>query len=814
MHNQLVVRATGLALCALFNLACAGIQAEDANALISRAQTQHDNKQYSAAEISYKKALTIDPLDTRAITGMIELYRKQGMAAKVQLFIAQLSAEQRAALGGGLKRIEATMLQDQADLRIAKGQDDQAIKYLEQAVQVDADDPWLHFKLANQYARRGSISMGLTLLENFATGHPGNTDALYALALYQSDRGDTGNALKNLNRIESEKRSPDMNLLYQRLSVKNLGPASKSLMQTGNKSAAQKMLADAEVASPGNIELTLAVAFAWAEIGEVERGRALFEKVKTDQTFDGLDNDARSGLIKILISSDKHAEAIQQLDAWASSPTANDIPVGSHLADLYLDIGEYGRAKQQIDTLLAMHPEASYVLYDAWKMAQRAGQLDDEIDYLKKLVIAEPSIQTLPGEATPPTKPLAYEAVGIDEFGSINKIQRDWKEKKLAALIDRRSRWFSSAMDIRNRSGTAGLSEFHSVEIPLEYKAPWHSDDEVFFRADLIRLNAGSVAPTNRDFGSMQLCQPSCTAASFNQQVQGVSFTAGYQRDDFGADIGTTPRSFAVANIVGGIQHKGDLGPFGYSIETSRRPITASFLSYAGSMDPNTGKIWGGVVASGARVGLSLDGGNTFGFWSSAGLHSLTGRNVQTNRRVQLMAGEQWRMINEENRRFVLGLTGMYWDFSENAGEYSFGHGGYYSPHNYRSLSLPVTYTARSPRFSYLLRAAVSASYSQTRAALLYPTDSALQTQAESLRASTPPSYSGGWGYGQGYSLSAGGEYQIEPQLFVGGLLSLDKTASYSPNQILIYLRYSLDHAGARPVYLPPEPVEASSQFY
>jgi tetratricopeptide (TPR) repeat protein len=824
MYKKLNLLALCIALIALHNHSHAALSAEDAqnSASISTiARAQMERGKFKDAEANYRKALSIDPLNTNAINGLIALYRKQGMANKVQLMVAQLSTAQRQALGPSLKRIEATMLQDQADLRFARGQTDDGIKYLERAIEVDHDDTWLHFKLASQYAGRNQQTKGRNLLENSLSRHPGEIDALYALALYLADHGDKGDALQTLNRIPPAQRNRDMVALGQRLTTKNLLPTAKSLAMQNKMNEAIKLLAEAEAGSAGNNEQALAVALAWAEIGEVSRGRDLYQKVdESSVDFNDLDSDARSGLIKILIASGKRAQALQQLDDWAAAPSADSVPVGLHLCNLYADIGEYAHAKKQFDALLAAHSSQSYMLYDAWKMAERTGHLDDEIDYLKKLVVAEPSDRKA-GAADPQassTQPpaLPYELVGIDEFGSADKIERDWKERKLAALIDRRSRWVSSTIDIRSRTGTAGVSEYHSVEIPLEYRTPWHTDDEVFFRADWIRLNTGSVASTSDGFGSMLLCQPNCTAATLEQSAQGMSYTAGYQRTDFIMDIGTTPRNFPVSNVVGGMQYKGDLGPFGYSLEASRRPITSSLLSYSGTRDPNTGKIWGGVVATGGRFGLSLDSGETFGFWSSFGVHKLTGQNVLSNRRVQIMAGEQWRIVNEENRRLVIGLTGMYWDNSENAGEYTFGHGGYYSPQNYRSLSLPITYAARSPRFSYLLRASVSSSHSESKEAPYYPTDSQMQVDAEALTPTNfiTPTYAASSGGGRGHSLRAAWEYQVTPALFAGGLFAIDRSDYYAPNQALLYLRYSIDHPGARPVFLPPEPIEPSSQFY
>lgn len=931
MHKSLVIFAVGISLGAISPAAspAEAIKARDSNAISALAHEQADGGRFKEAESSYRKALSIDPLNTAAISGLIDLYRQQGMLAKAQLMTAQLTPAQRNVLGPALKRIESTLLQDQADSRLAKGQQDEAIKYLEQAVRVDADDTLLHSKLAKQYARRGSIAMGLALLDDFQNRHPNDPDALYALAQYQSDTGDTANALKTLSRIDDAKRTADMISLQQRLTIKSLAQETKSLMQSGKKDEAVKMLSEAEAIGSGNEELLLMVALTWAEIGEVAHGRALFEKAKairtppsvnwrlryadflamTDsdrelqeelKTIAGIPNlspaekislaemqesaairtadkqasagntgqahqtlepflkqkpglirllladarvyraehkwqpaldiysrilgwdrqnlDARSGLVETMSASGDRARALQQLDEWAGDRTANEVYVGRHLSGMYENLGEYDRAKKVVDSLTANHPDATYVLYDGWKMAQRAGRLDHEIEYLKKLVVAEPYVR--PGSSPKAMSPqggsqqkpaFQDESIGIGEFGSADRIERDWKEKKLAALIDRHSDWFSAAIDARNRSGTSGLSEFHSLEIPLEYKSPWHMNDEVFFRADLVKLSAGDVDPSNDRFGSMLLCQPPappCAPDLLGQSTQGVSVTAGYQRGDFSADIGTTPRNFPVSNTVGAIRQKGDLGEFGYSLEASRRPVTASFLSFAGARDPNTGKVWGGVVATGARLGLSLDKGETFGFWSSLGWHNLTGRNVQSNRRIQVMAGEQWRMINEENRRFIVGLTAMYWNFSENAGEYTFGHGGYYSPNKYRSLALPVTYAARSPRFSYMLRGSVSVSRTQMLDAQFYPTDSALQQAAGN------PVYAGGpSSKGTGHSLMAACEYQAAPRLFAGGLFAIDRSDYYAPNRALVYLRYSFDHAGAQPVFLPPEPMEPSSQF-
>ena len=781
--------------------------AQKSETLAARASQQAASGLYAEAENNYRKALAADPVNVEALNGLFALYRQQAQATKMQLLYAQLTQAQRDVLGSSLKRIEVDMLQMQADQRLGKGQLEEAIKYMEQAVKVDADDPALCLKLAKFYQRRGSQAMAQALLGDFVNRRPHDADVRYALAQALAGQGDNKGALESLALIDPDKRSPGMVALQQRLMVQSVLQEATSLNDSGKHAEAVALLSRDEDASAGNEELMLAVAFAWAEIGETGRGKTLFDKVQaahaTPMSFRKLDPDSWDGLVRILVASGKRDEAMRQMDEWEADSRGKDLNAERQLAASYASLGEYDRALQTMDTLLAAHPDAAYLLYDAWKLAEQAGQLDRETGYLKKLVIAFPSER-----AAKSSEPVTHENAGIGEFGSDGKLQRDWKERKLAALIDRRSRWISGAIDSSNRSGTPGMSEIHLVEMPLEYRTPWHSNDEVFFRSDLVKVGAGTLDSARTDFGSMEFCQPNCTAASLDQSAQGASLTAGYLHGDVHADIGVTPLNFPVSNVVGGVAKKGDLGQFGYSLEASRRPLTASLLSYAGTKDPDTGRTWGGVVATGASAGLSLDSGGSLGFWSSLGLHALTGHNVQSSRRFQLMAGEQWRVVNEDNRRFVIGLTVMYWNFARDAGEYTFGHGGYYSPQNYRSYSIPITWTARTPRFSYMLRASASVSDSQTCYAPYYPTDAALQAAA-----STNSYYATSSGYGKGFSVQGAWEHQVRPQLFFGGLLSIDRSYSYTPNRALVYLRYSLDHAGAQPVNLPPEPVVPSSQF-
>ncbi|MFI4939391.1 MAG: cellulose synthase subunit BcsC-related outer membrane protein, partial [Burkholderiales bacterium] len=538
--------------------------------------------------------------------------------------------------------------------------------------------------------------------------------------------------------------------------------------------------------------------------------------------------DAATSLIDVLIASHRLDEARQRID-WqlAHLDGASEDQIADLIGSL-IDLQDYARATELTATALNLAPDSPRALADAGQLARREGRLGDAIDLLQRSLAADvaqrfsggaPALSTLrfaPAVETAPTPEVVLAPNTADIAATLGN---GYAYRRVADMLDQGTTWFSSALDLRTRSGTQGISQYSATEIPLEWKEAQGYGGRWTYHADLVRVSAGTLDLSDQSnaatFGSTLLCQPLCNSGLLNQSASGVALNAALQRDNTRYDIGTTPLGFPVQTVVGGILHKGDIGPFGYSIDIARRALTGTMLSYAGATDPNTGRTWGGVTTNGVRFGLSLDDGGRFGGWSSFGLHSLDGKNVMSNTRMQLMAGGTWRVINEDDRLLQFGLTGMDWRFSENAGGYTFGNGGYYSPQSYRSLSLPVTFGERTARFSYAIRASVSASRSQTQSAPFYPTDATLQAQAEKLSATNfvNPFYSGGSSDGDGRSLALTWEYQATSRLFFGARLELDRSPDYAPNRYVGYLRYAIDKTSAKPVNFVPEPVNPASLY-
>jgi tetratricopeptide (TPR) repeat protein len=721
---------------------------------------------------------------------------------------------------------------------------------------------WVRFQLerAEKLNRLGRPELARRVLLETESAAADDTDLLMSVALAWTDLKDFDHARKLVDNLDAKQdRSPAWRLRYANLLARagaddKLSNVLSDVAATPNLAAGDSdMLRELRTSlalrkadslrSQGKLDAALqAVRGELAEQPEgvrllhaearilraLDRPRDAQEDYRRILRSDPNDNDAHLALIETLIEAGERAEAKRLIDGRLDHIhrlRRDDLDMWADLAGSLIKLDEFDRARAEASEVLTLAPEHPKALAYLGDLAQREERADEAIEYAQRSAAREWSARARLGSMREISRLRWVQASDSSEAKPMlvadlapeRNIDAERSSggtfKRLADMLDTRTPWVSSAADWRFRNGSAGTSRLDARELPVEWKRPSYGAGQMFLHADVVRLNSGVVnlgeQREARNFGSVLLCQPACSNGSTTQSANGVALGVGYESRGLRLDLGTTPLGFPVQRLAGGIRYKGDLGPYSYSIDASSRPLTNSLLAYAGTRDPRTGTVWGGVQATGVRFGLSRDDGGAFGAWSSLGFHKLTGKNVQANDRTQLMAGAYWRVINEENRLFSVGITGMLWKFKENSGEYTFGHGGYYSPQSYKSVSFPVTFGERNSRFSYVLRAAVSVSRSDTKSAPFYPTDASLQSTAEALAAigGADPRYGGGPGRGRGYSITGSFEYQFMPQVFFGTRLEIERSEFYAPNRVLLYTRYAFDRAAARPVSLPPNPV-------
>lgn len=497
------------------------------------------------------------------------------------------------------------------------------------------------------------------------------------------------------------------------------------------------------------------------------------------------------------ISGEREA-ASKILDQVQQRAAATDVSTQLSLVRQRLSLDQIPAARQLMQNLLTLAPQNPSVLVQAGRVERADRNYELALDYFYRAREAEKLAPT----------PLAPEQT------------QTTAESEIERLEQRRDGFITSGLNLRDKPGDVGVSQFSHQEIPIELVVPVGYDAHVFAHLDSVRLNAGTLPAVYNDaalYGKVQAFGPASLANFPNgaeQKATGAAIGLGYETDSLRVDLGSTPIGFPVVDIVGGIKYSGSWGATDYSADLSRRPVTSSLLAYAGARDPVTGEVWGGVRSTGLDTRVARDFGR-LGTSLSAGFHRLTGRNVKDNNFLSARAAADWLFINREDTRLSVGFALSHWRYSDNLSGYTFGQGGYYSPQTYTSLSLPVDWRGRIGHWSYRLRPGVSYSQSTTKDSPFYPTNDALQTMAAA--SPLPPGYTrpvidASSGSGVGYSLKAALEYQILPDYFLGGSYDLDRSQYYAPNSMLIYFRHVFQD-WLRPVPYPPRPPKSYADF-
>ncbi|MFV0576412.1 MAG: cellulose synthase subunit BcsC-related outer membrane protein [Vibrio sp.] len=341
-------------------------------------------------------------------------------------------------------------------------------------------------------------------------------------------------------------------------------------------------------------------------------------------------------------------------------------------------------------------------------------------------------------------------------------------------------------------------SENQANQVPIEVLIPMPEyDGHLLLRSDVVTLDSGDLDYYDKSTGSD-------SDVSVDETATGVALGVGWIADTWSTDIGTTPLGFDSQTWVGGLNLSGDLADVGWKATFSRRAETSSTLSYSGMSVPDgapvdgdkAGKHWGGVVSTGVKLGGSYDTGGATGYWWSGQFHKMTGENVEDNTRLALLGGSYYKILNERDYRLSVGLNSMYMHYDKNLSEYAYGYGGYYSPQRYFSLSLPINWYQRtSNTFSYLISGSVSNSWTSEDAPYLDQDGAGSET-----------------GGGFGYSLQVAAEQRVSARWYVGFTADIQRSESYEPNHIMMYMRYTFDDRW-QPIAMPVDPLMLYADF-
>ena len=712
-------------------------------------------------------------------------------------------------------------LRDQADEQVKAGHPQNAIAILEHALILDPKNVWVRFDLAHLYAKQGDRERGRALMHDGLALAPSDPGALYTNALYLSLQDEAENAMLLLDRIPESKRSQAMQKLAKEMAIQVQIGKAKTFFQNGRQAEMEAAMASAETTAGGNAELSDIVANAWFDLKHPDRGINLMRPYAMQPAV----SLAYARLLNRARKDDELGSFLQKLEASGQLPPKDreelwklEMLVSTRRADKMLASGNPAAAKAEMAKMLentAQEDLEKRLEIADWYVGAR--DLTDAraiVDRSKKAAPYDPRILVMEGRIA--------RAEGHYEEALANFRQSGASDDIADMMRHRAKAYVTTGMNyLSKRDGSPGIANMKASEKPVEIHIPvGYDEDQVFVQLDRVNIDAGPLAGSSNyalnQFGKIfnqTTVNPTLTPAGIiagspfsYSSTQGTALGAGYVKGDMRFDIGTSPQGFPLAYLVGGFKYSHYTENSGFSFDISRRPVTSTLLSYAGMHDPYTGEVWGGVRSTGASLHVSRSKGRLSGSMD-LDYHFLTGVNVQSNTERALRLGFDWSFIQNSDTQLSAGLAVSDWHYRDDLSNFTFGQGGYYSPQKYHSLSLPLRWTGRKNRLSYLIQGSVSVSTSFSREDMpYYPTRPDLQIGAGN------PVYPGGDSHGMYYSVVGAAEYRFTQHLYLGARLESDRTAYYSPNYYTAYLRYMFDPETG-PVPYPPEPVKPYTQY-
>ncbi|MBF7993858.1 cellulose biosynthesis protein BcsC [Rahnella sp. SAP-29] len=523
--------------------------------------------------------------------------------------------------------------------------------------------------------------------------------------------------------------------------------------------------------------------------------REMAQRIQLDKTLTGIDTALAAG---------NKSQAKQRLQA--ADLKGMSLNQQRRVAMAWLDVGETSRAAallQPLKTAARTQPagqDKALIYRNAANVEQLLGQPQLARQDYEQAMIASGITDKQPQDNDSYTRLTR------------NNASDDWLKRGIRSdahdLYRQQDVNFTVDTDSWTSSGTPGKSDLTANTTMFQADMPVYQG-RGFLRADWVRMDAGTFDNENGNYeASFGTCSDQNCRSYRSQTANGVSLGAGWENDKWKGDLGTTPLGFPVVDWVGGLAYSGDWGDIGWTTTVSRRPVSSSLLSFAGAKDPGTGTTWGGVRATGASLGLSYDQGLANGVWADVSAHQLTGENVEDNTRERLMGGYYYKVINEDNRRATVGLSSMLWHYQKDLSGYTLGQGGYYSPQQYFSLSVPVNYRQRTENWSWQLGGSVSWSRSSTSDEKRYPIQNLIPDSLPDKGAVE----TGSSGSGFGYTVQALIERRVSSHWTVGAGVDIQQAKDYTPSHYLLYARYSLS-GWQGDLDMPPEPLVPYADF-
>lgn len=770
----------------------------DSYAVLGLGDAAAARKDNDAAERYYRQALRMDSGNTNAVRGLANIYRAHSPEKATQ-FIQSLSASQRRSIDDIERSLTNEQLSAQAERLEREGKYAQAAEIQRRRLALSPGDVWITYRLSRDLYSAGQRSQADNLMRQLASQKPGDPEQVYASGLYLSGNDRDRAALAHLNTLPRDRWNSNIQELASRLQSNQVLENANRLRDGGKEQEAEALLRQQPPST--RIDLTLA---DWAEQrGDHEAAKTAYHTVLQREPQN---EDAILGLTEVNLAQGNRDAARAELAKLPAAQNGEPLSLNMQrrIAMAQAGLGDPAAAEKTFNAIVPQAKsqppsmESALVMRDAARFQAQNGQPQQALETWKDAMVSSGITTTRPTDNDSVTRLTR------------NDEKDDWLKRGVRSdagdLYRQQDLNVTLQHDYWGSSGTGGYSDLKAHTTMLQVDAPL-SDGRMFFRSDLVNMNAGSFDTDNGTYDpTWGTCAETPCRGSTNQSANGASVAVGWQNQTWAWDIGTTPMGFDVVDVVGSLSYSNDLGPIGYTLNAHRRPISSSVLAFAGQKDPNTDTTWGGVRATGGGVSVSYDKGEANGIWSSLSADSLSGKNVEDNWRVRWMTGYYYKLINQNNERLTVGVSNMLWHYDKDLSGYSLGQGGYYSPQEYVSFALPVNWRKRTENWSWELGGSVSWSHSKTKDVMRYPLQGLIPDNEPGRYTDKGVMETGSSSSGTGYTARAIVERRVTSNWFVGLGVDIQEAKDYTPSHALLYVRYSA--AGWQgDMDLPPEPL-------
>ncbi|HBS27373.1 MAG TPA: hypothetical protein DD827_09670 [Gammaproteobacteria bacterium] len=817
---------------------------------IFRAQTAADQADYSVAVRFFEQALKLED-DNRAakaglVSALVNLQNESANEDSTATALLDKYQLSRPAYQAEKKRIDATKLRHQAHQ--AKTPEDQ-LALLNKAMQRDPNNAWIRLDIANIYSKLEDTKKATSILQQLVESQPENLDARYAMALYRNANGQWQQAFQSLGKIPLSSRTEPQQKLALTLASRIQSNQAAKLLAAGDIAAARKIADKMAIDIDDDRFSQLNYADLLLALGDKTEALGVASKAMRDapsKTADDIDLQLRYALI--LLKTEQHDDlksvlaqlhthkqvlrneqltALDQLELGAALQSANALLVAKKSAEAQVVITPLlHKHSQNLDLQLLQgaiyqqqhQHQKSLALFrnvlsdnpknmDAIRGAYGSAMAMKEYQLASSITLA--GLEQLPGQPELLTQLSKLDLIQGRKYAARLKIIQalespaqettQWRteaEQSLQAIDEDRTTSLTLAAAIRERGNDDGLDKLEQRSIPLVFQRAIGNEKLLTLGLNYIDLDAGSLRlqDSNR-YGSLELASNNSNISQVTGSSNGIAPNVKIDSDIWSVDIGSTPTDFNISNLVGGVSWRFPAYDYSLEVSASRRAVKESLLSYAGAFDPQSNQLWGGVTRSGAQINYSTAYKNSL-FYTQADTYRLEGKRVLDNTELGLSGGLSWPILVTDEQKASLGIHLSVRDFKENLGFYSLGHGGYFSPSNFISLSIPFEFQKQLGNLAYRINMSVGIQQFNQAATDVFPNNPELQTQLVTLAATdnalisrhARAETSNGV-----YTLGGEVGYSLDKRLIIGGWTSLNNTNNFDEMAGGMFLRYSWD---------------------